>query len=79
MKLVEVAPVGELFLGPNSFQALDELAATSLEGSAVPAKLSTEVRTHLYLSACSSHHCPILVNSALNHPETTLTEIRPLV
>jgi hypothetical protein len=37
VKLVEVAPVGELFLGPNSFQALDELAATSLEGSVVPA------------------------------------------
>ena len=37
MKLVEVAPVGELFLSPNSFKALDELAATSLEGSAMPA------------------------------------------
>ena len=29
-----------------------------------------------YLSAWSNHHCPILVNSCLNHPDTTLTAMR---
>ena len=77
MELVEIAFVGELVCCPDSAETFDELSAASTGVSGLP-----EIRKmakYRYRSACSSHHCPILVNSALNQPETTFTEIRPFV
>jgi len=77
--LIEVTLEGELVFRPDAFQTLNELPATSDVGVS-GAKLVRMKRmllfTHRYLSAWSNHHCPILRNSALNQPETTLTEIR---
>ncbi len=81
MKLVEVAAVGEFLIRPDAFYTFDEFPAPSRDKSVgiLGREIEEKCNVHLYRSACSSHHCPMLVNSALNQPDTTLIEIRPFV
>lgn len=75
MELVEIALVSKFVLCPDALQALDEFAAATVAFGVVEPPLSNTVE--LLMISMEGLGMTDLPTSALNHPETTLTQTRP--